>query len=291
MAENLLRRHNSSLALLLMAAIMVAPSASGQQTAPENAPVPPATSARPLAFEVVSIKPNKSGSFTRTVSNTPQGIRAVNMRLDLFVNWGLHDQQVLGGPDWLKTEGYDFEVKVADSDLDAYEKASFTETSRMLHDVLVDRLKLKDHHETREMPIYSLVVAKGGPKLKEVKPGGTYADGAKWAGGSPTGPGVFVLPGLIAGERRFVGQGGSIADFVSQLSYMAGVNRMVLDKTGLPGSYDFNLKWVPEGTGPESDTGTSIFTAIQEQLGLKLEPDKGPVEVLVIDHVERPSAN
>jgi uncharacterized protein (TIGR03435 family) len=289
MIENFLHKRVLHGVLLLF---MTTAMAASQSSAPQNVAAPPAVHTAPLEFEVVSIRPNKSGSRTRTVSNTPEGIRAVNMRLDMFVNWGLHDEQVLGGPDWVKTEGYDFEVKVADSDLAAYEKAPASETARMLHDVLVDRLQLKDHRETRELPIYSLVIAKSGSKLKEAKPGNAYADGAKWANGEPTGPGVFVFPGpTIASGRRVVGQGGSLVDLASRLCYMNGINRMVVDKTGLPGSYDFLMEWVPEGAGPESDTATSIFTAIQEQLGLKLEPDKGPVEVLVIDHVERPSAN
>ena len=292
MTENLVRRPNAHGALLLvLVATFASLAASAQLNEPQN-PAPPQTGAlRPLAFEVVSIKPNKSGSLTRSVSYGPEGLRAVNMRLDLFVDHGFRLQQVFGAPAWLQSEGYDFEAKVADSDLAVYKKASPAEFARMLHDVLVDRLKLKDHQEMRELPTYSLVIAKNGSKLKEVKPGNTYADGARLPSGNPTGPGVFVLRGLIAGERRIVGQSGSIADLVAKLSYMPGIDRMVIDKTRLSGKYDFNLEWTPESTSPETDTGTSILTAIQEQLGLKLEPDKGPVPVLVIDHIERPSAN
>jgi len=288
MIENFLHRRTPHVAFLLL---LTAASAVSQSTALPNAATSQAAAAPPLAFEVVSIKPSKSDSLTRSVTYGPEGIRAVNMRLDIFVHHGLRLQQVFGAPTWLQSEGYDFEAKVADADLAAYKNVSPAEFERMVHDVLVDRLKLKDHRETRELPTYSLVITKGGSKLKEVKPGNAYSDGAKLPSGNPTGPGVFVLRGLVAGERRIVGQSGSIADLVAKISYMSGIDRMVTDKTGLSGKYDFSLEWTPESAHPETDTGTSIFTAIQEQLGLKLEPDKGSVEVLVIDHVERPSAN
>ncbi len=163
------------------------------------------------------------------------------------------------------------------------------------------------HRETKELPVYALVIAKNGPKLHEAKPGDTYANGIKGPDGGPTGTGIMRVKMGAGGTSELVGQGLPIESLVRLLS--GQLHRTVLDKTGMKGIYDIMLQWTPDeshgamfkgaeggqlGTdsapSPES-SGPSIFTAIQEQLGLKLESQKGPVEILVIDHVERPSEN
>ena len=155
--------------------------------------------------------------------------------------------------------------------------------------------------------MYVLVIAKNGPKLQEAKPGDTYPKGLKNPdGGSPAG--IFWLRRAGAGGEA-IGQAWPMAKLVRLLSEDI-LNRSVLDNTGLTGSYDFTLQWSiadesqgpmfkgagddQQGTGgttPPESSGPSLFTAIQEQLGLKLESQKGPVQILVIDHVERPSEN
>ena len=165
----------------------------------------------------------------------------------------------------------------------------------MFQALLADRFKLKVHPETREQPVYALVIAKNGPKLTEAKSGDTYPNGIKDAFDGHTGPGV-----VNSSKHRIAGQAIPISTLVMILTQT--VDRTVMDKTALTGKYDLKLDWTPEtaastspGTDsavpPPDDSGPSIFTAIQDQLGLKLEPAKAQVEVLVIDHVEQPSPN
>ena len=160
-------------------------------------------------------------------------------------------------------------------------------------------------HETKELPVYALVVAKDGPKLHEAKPGDTYPNGIKGPDGTRDTPGTGLMRMGRGPANRSRGSHG--VPWCIMLSEQLG--RTVLDQTGLKGNYDFTLQWTPdqsqaampmgpEGGKPGADnapppesSGPSIFTAIQEQLGLKLESTKGPVEFLVIDHIERPSEN
>jgi uncharacterized protein (TIGR03435 family) len=172
---------------------------------------------------------------------------------------------------------------------------------QMTQALLADRFKLSIHRETKELPVYALVVAKNGPKLQEAKPDATYSNGLK-------GPDGVARKGVMRmGLGEVTGQGLSISSFARLLSQQLG--RTVIDKTGLTANYDFTLHWTPEegegqlfkGTGlapqgadsaaPAESSGPSLFSAIQEQLGLKLESQKGPVEIIVIDHVEKPSQN
>jgi uncharacterized protein (TIGR03435 family) len=169
----------------------------------------------------------------------------------------------------------------------------------MFQPLLADRFKLKFHYETRELPVYVLTIAKNGPKLKESQP-------------DPAGPpGPAGMRGKhmmrLMGMGHLEAQGISVTLLTHELSRQLG--RTVIDKTGLTGNYDFGLQWTPDlGTGPTfkgpqggpsagdngaapDASGPTIFTAIQEQLGLKVESQKGPVRVMVIDHVEPPSAN
>jgi uncharacterized protein (TIGR03435 family) len=138
----------------------------------------------------------------------------------------------------------------------------------MVQTLLADRFQLKFHRETRELPIYALVVAKNGAKLHAVSAAGL---------------------GVGMGKGRFNGRGADMPTLASVLSNELG--RLVFDRTGLSGFYDFTLTFEPDDTRAADTAGPSLFTALQEQLGLRLEPQKGPVETLVIDHAEKPSAN
>jgi uncharacterized protein (TIGR03435 family) len=143
---------------------------------------------------------------------------------------------------------------------------------KMVQAMLADRFKLATHTETRELPIYNLIVAKGGAKL-----GPTQESGSS----------VSTSSGRIE-----VQMANSVTVLAEELSKVAG--RDVVDKTGIAGRYHLTLRWTPDDsatTSSDNDSGPSLFTALEEQLGLKLEPAKGPVQVLVIDHVEMPSAN
>jgi len=237
---------------------------------------------------------------------SPDGLSATGGTVQMLIMsaYGISPHQISGAPSWLNSEGYDIEAKMDSSTADELRKLSDDERrdqrQRMLQALLADRFKLTIHHESKELPVYALVVAKDGPKFQEAKPGDAYPNGIKGPDGH-SGMGTMMV-----GNGTLTGQGVPLMNLVRFLTRELG--RTVIDKTGLTSKYDFTLKWTEErqapmfrgtegsqpGTGgtaaPES-SGPSIFTAVQEQLGLKLESEKGPVEILIIDHVEKPSEN
>jgi uncharacterized protein (TIGR03435 family) len=189
------------------------------------------------------------------------------MTLDrLIINaYRIKDYQLSSGPGWIHSERYDIEAK-------AEGNPSHDQIRLLLQQLLVERFHLVIHHETKDIPVYALVVAKGGAKLQE-------------APDRPTS-GINVNRGKIAG------QGVTAMELAEQLSRM--VDRPVVDHTGIKGFFDFTLEYSPVDAQPNDGPVAGladIFTAIQEQLGLKLESSKAPIEHLVIDHVERPSEN
>jgi uncharacterized protein (TIGR03435 family) len=204
--------------------------------------------------------------------------------------YGVELDEVYGLPDWAKDNHYDIQYKVAAEDIAGYRKLPRAESQRMTQAVLEDRLKLKVHFGTKEVSMYQLVIAKGDPKLHEAKPGDTYANGLKAPDGTP-----IAGAGAMMGRGFFTGQQVTISGLLNSLKGATG--RDVIDKTGLTGKYDIALHWVadPHPTSPDSatpeDVGPSIFTALQEQLGLRLEPTKGDVKTLIIDHIEPPTPN
>jgi bla regulator protein BlaR1 len=277
---------------------------SQPQTKGANAPV----------FEVASIKLNKSdnGLFKMMFEQDGFSATSVTMRMLIRTAYEVSDNQIFGVPNWLNSEKYDIEAKMDSSVADGLRKISEdqrrVEKRRMLQALLADRFKLTLHRETKQLGVYALVIAKNGPKLKEAKPGDTYPNGFK-EDGRPLGAGVFKLGRYAGGRGELIGQGLPMPTLVRLLSENI-LNRGVLDNTGLTGSYDFALQWTiadesqgpmfkgagddQQGTGsttPPDSSGPSLFTAIQEQLGLKLESQKGAGGVLVIDHVEKPSEN
>ena len=258
-----------------------------------------------FSFEVASIKPDKSGSTIWGIRPTPDGLsaRGTLQRLIRIV-YRIEPNQISGAPGWMSSERYDIEAKMDQATADRMEKLNDAQKTsarhRMLQTLLADRFKLTTHRTTKELPIYSLVVAKGGSKLHQAKPGDTYPNGIKGPDGRPAPVGSDLMR---MGRGELTAQGIGMEQVAHLLTQQTG--RTVVDNTGLKGNYDFALHWTPDqsapafngpsGGGPDSTTssesGPSIFTAIQEQLGLKLEPQKGPVEILVVDHVEKPSEN
>jgi uncharacterized protein (TIGR03435 family) len=245
-------------------------------------------------FEVVSVKPSKSGAAFFRIQFTPDGVRIENASLLMIIRaaYGLFnslDDKFLGVPGWAKTERFDVEAKVGPADVDEYKKLSMEQRQHMMQAVLADRFALQAHRETKEQPVYLLVIGKNGSKLAEAKPG----EGNE-AGGS-----------MKRSRDQLEGTGVLMSQVVSALTQTEG--RTVIDKTGLAGRYDFTLRWMPDEDGapmlkaadsgqPANEavpvsSGSSIFTAVQEQLGLRLEAAKGPVECQVVDHVEQPSEN
>lgn len=252
-------------------------------------------------YEVAAIKPNKAGMGS-TMLFTPDGLTARNVTLKFLIkmSYAVEDDQILGAPGWLNSETFDIDAKVDSSEVSELSKLSEHERQLMLQQLLADRFRLTLHREMKDLPVYALVIAKNGPKLHAAKAGDTYPNGIKGPDGKPAGHAGMMM----WGRDRLIGQGVPIASMVSPLSQQLG--RTVQDRTGLTGKYDIELHWTPDdaaGSGPPRDHATgdsglaaespepSFFTVMQEQLGLKLESRKAPVEVLVIDHVETPSAN
>jgi uncharacterized protein (TIGR03435 family) len=289
------------------------------------------------AFEVASIKPNRSGDMGAGIQFAPGRfiMNGATVRMLISVAYDVRDFQISGGPGWVASDKYDIQAKEPDAIAEELEKLPRDQRREkmglLIQSLLTDRFALKLAHTTKELPVYALVVAQNGPKLQEAKPGDTYPNGFKnpdasggGAGPAPGGgpPRSMAIgrgpdghaPGgmMMMGRGQLTGQGVPIKLLVQALSQQLG--RTVVDQTGLKGNYDFTLKWTPDqnspamamGPGgpapgapppgadnapPPDTSGPSVFTAIQEQLGLKLEPTKGPVEILVIDHIERPSEN
>jgi bla regulator protein blaR1 len=310
MTERVARKLDFSRKLLLSALGLMAvasPVVFGLLHATQSRGQSQDTAATSPVYDVASIKPNKSGTNMVRLMFTPDGLSATNGTLQMLINaaYRVENNQISGAPNWVNSERYDIEAKMDSSTADELRKLSEDDRrdvrQRMLQALLADRFKLTIHRETKELAVFALVVAKDGPKFQEAKPGDTYPNGIK----GPDGHGGAGM--MFMGREGLTVQGIPIADLVRHLSRQLG--RTVVDKTGLTGKYDFTLKWTPDerqapmfkgaegsqpGTGgtaaPES-SGPSIFTAIQEQLGLKLESEKGPVNILIIDHVEKPSEN
>jgi uncharacterized protein (TIGR03435 family) len=270
---------------------------------------PPAAAAATPSFEVASIKPNRSGDMRIAIRFQPGRFIANGISVKQLVGlaYDVRDFQVTGGPGWISSDRFDIDAKEPDGFSEELQKLPPDQRrgkmGLLIQSLLADRFKLRISHASKELPVYALVVAKNGPKIHEAKPGDTYPNGIKRPDGRPVGSAGMMR----MGPGELTGQGVPITFLVQQLSQQLGRN--VLDQTGLKGIYDLNLKWTPDpgsaammqgppGAGPGPDnapppdtSGPSIFTAVQEQLGLKLESTKGPVDILVIDKVEKPSEN
>lgn len=248
------------------------------------------------AFEVATVKPSAPDGTMVMTKATPDGMQIRNAPLIYVIHLaaGLlnaNDDQIIGAPSWVKTEKYDIAAKVNESDVPKLDKLSRIEKNEMMMSVLADRFSFAAHWQTRELPVYDLAAAKGGSRLREAKPGDTYPDGLKDDQGQSS-------PGMVrVGYGTVDCQAVPITTLLEILSSLAG--RTVQDKTGLTGKYDIKLRWRPEGSRPNPEAAADategseadFFTALQEQLGLRLIPAKGPVHVLVIDHIEKPSPN
>lgn len=273
-------------------------------------------------YEVATVKPSTEQDGRIRMMMTPDGaeFNGVQVQMLLQQAFGVERDRIDGAPDWVRSKRFDIAAKVAPEDAPTLDKLKIEQRRAMLLPLLEERFGLKYHHETRELPMYSLIIAKGGPKLKvsttppppppgaPAAPGGPAApDGPSPAAGSsrqrpgPGGPGMMRMsPGEIDAN------GGGMPFLAHALSALLG--RSVVDKTGLTGNYDFNLKWTPDestmprigpaggGPPPQADAsidpnGPTLFTALEEQLGLKLHSEKGKVDVIVIDHIDLPTEN
>ena len=244
-----------------------------------------------LQFEVASVKPNNSGSQNSNMELHPGGrITGTNVVLAglLRTIFNIQPYQLVNAPDWIETARFDIEAK-ADREYSAREDAPAPELLAMLRNLLADRFKLVVHRELREMPAYALINAKAdgtlGPQMRrsEIDCEAEAARAFAAKRGAPPGQKPVVRCRISTNAGRIVGTGTTITELIRRLS--APLGRAVVDRTGLSGSFDLELQWSPDQA---ADTpGPSLFTAIQEQLGLKLESQRAPVEVLVIDSVSQ----
>ena len=243
-----------------------------------------------VSSEVASIKLDKSGSGSSHSDFNHGRFTATNVRVKSLIQYeayGITGAQIAGGPKWLDSEAFDISAKIDDATTEQMETLDSEQRHQLNHQLfqqlLADRFKLVVHWETKELPVYALVIAKGGAKLTKSKDaeGGTSvsSDGRK---AQMTAKAVTMA---------------MLAQTLTQ-SLSRDLGRIVIDKTGMEGTYDLALQWMPDdgsaataNASNENSTGASIFTALQEQLGLKLESARGPVKTLVIDHIEQPSEN
>jgi uncharacterized protein (TIGR03435 family) len=230
-------------------------------------------------FDVASVKANRTGpTGTRTLNLVPGGLRVVNLPLStiLWMAHGVQADQIINIPEWAKTDAFDITAKGSGVTVDTFRP--------MLVDVLSDRFQLKTHHEMRELPVYRLLRVDEkslGPKLQQadydcgaagtsaVRPAPELAAELRNCGAGPFPGGIRVHGMPLRAFTRFAGP---------------AAGRVIVDETGITGNVDLDLAF-----SADSPDGPSLFTAVREQLGLKLESGRAPVEVIVIDHIDRPT--
>jgi uncharacterized protein (TIGR03435 family) len=284
------------------------------------APVWGQEAAKAPDFDAVSIKPFQPDSDKIMIRMLMQGDRysaaGVSVKGMIQYAYNLKSEDQIVGAGAVGDKRYNVEAKMDAETVATLAKMPLAESDavrrKMMQGMLADRFKLKVHHETKELPVYALVVSKGGPKLKEADPNAPMPNapnGMKMPDGGPNGIGMKMPEGAPRGNGMMMMTPGSmtargipIANLVNILTMQ--LHRQVVDKTGLTGKYDIDLKFGPEdgkammqgdssaGAGPvTTDSGPSIFTALEEQLGLKLDSTKGPVDTIVVEHLEMPSGN
>lgn len=247
---------------------------------PPPRPKPMPADAKPV-FEVATIKPSKAGAPGKGFRMNGRQFTTLNTSLNDLMTFafGIHVRQIVGGPAWFESEKYDL---LATPDVEG--QPNHDQIRGMMQKLLADRFQLKFHRDKKELSVYTILVAKGGPKLTK-----SESDSQ--------------LPGLFfRGLGNLPARNATMGEFAGLLQ-SAVLDKPVVDQTGLTGRFDFTLKWTPDefqfsglGIKPPAPTDSAdappdLFTAIQQQLGLKLESTKAPAEVFVIDHVEKPSEN
>jgi uncharacterized protein (TIGR03435 family) len=264
---------------LTVVATVLIPLAVGIMSSPATLAQSSAPGGKRSGFEVASIKASKPGGGRGTSLLTdPVGrftAENATLRTIIAFAFGVRDFQMSGGPSWLDSDRFDIVAKPEATSNPA-------QVGQMVQSLLADRFNLKFHRETKVMPVLALVVGKNGPKLKQTKPEDDASRPNR---------------GFQGGRGELTALGSDMGALATRLSAVLG--RPVIDRTALTGKFDFKLQWRPDNrvqmkspdeSVADSETGPSIFTAVQ-QLGLKLEDQKGPVEFIVIDSVEKPSAN
>jgi uncharacterized protein (TIGR03435 family) len=251
-------------------------------------------------FEAASVKPDNCGLGPQTrILPGRLAVACASLRDLIAFAYGLRTDQITEGPSWIASDRYAIEATTAGNTPGSHIAGT------MLQALLEDRFKLVVHRETRQLPVYELTVLRNGLKLQPTKEG-SCTPFSRDSPPLPPAPGTTRLPfcgfprsGRSGSTWTLEGQGirmGALAESLSRLQ----VGRSVIDKTGMPGTYDVHLKWTADPAPPDNPGAPPavddlsepfLFTAVREQLGLRIESAKGPVEVVVIDHAERPTEN
>jgi uncharacterized protein (TIGR03435 family) len=278
-------------AAAIIALVLIAPPLQGQM--PRMSAVDQdgkASATGPLPeWDVAVVKPHAADDNTMSWRSTDDSVDLVNLSLENMIcnAWDLNSFQVSGLSGWMKSGRYDLTAKVSADDVAAYKKLSLTQRAEMLQKLLIERFQLRVHRETKTLPIYELAVDKSGSKLKP-----TTAIDAPSAEERRANPDKYKKGSMTMGPGRYEGTGVRVDSLTSQLENSLG--KPVHDTTGLTGLYDITLHYRPEETAADNGENAdvpSVFSAVQEQLGLKLVPAKGPVETLVVDAAQKPDAN
>jgi len=253
--------------------VLAVAASGGWLCAQQIQPLKPMAADAHPSFEVASIKlsdPENTSSGFETRDRTVF-IQNETMNAMISYAYGVHAKQIVGAPDWFGTVHFDIK---GFGDVPGYPNTK--QYLEMLQKLLTDRFELKFHHDRREMSCYGITVAKGGPKMEASKSPNGLQD---QTGGSRNGVASWRISST------------SMPEFAQFLQFQ--LDRPVVDQTGLKGKYDFKLAWMKDNAPPSSDPNAppGFFTAIQEQAGLKVEPSKAEVDVLVIDHVVQPSTD
>ncbi len=241
-------------------------------------------------FEVATVRPNKSGEQGASLGPRPGGrLIGTNQTLRNLIRnaFNVQPDQLIGGPDWLDADRFDIQAKAADADLNEKGMLSYPQFMLRLQSLLEDRFRMVTHWEMRERPVYVLVLASPGKLGPRLKP--HTGDCNRPPGSAPAPGSAAVRCGTNANTAagKVTGTGITMETFARNLS--GGTGRYIIEKTGLTGAYDLELEYTPDQSA--NTTGASLFTAMQEQLGLKLDSQRAPIDVLVIHRVERPTAD
>jgi uncharacterized protein (TIGR03435 family) len=240
-------------------------------------------------WDVASLKPHAAGDQMMSWRTTADGLSLMNLPLENMIcsAWDMKPYQLSGLTGWMTNTTFDLTAKVSGEDVAAYKKLNGLQRREMLQKLLIERFQLKVHSETKILPTYDLVVDKSGSKLKPstvIEPPSLEEMKAH--------PEKYRKGSMSMGPGMYNGTGVEVRSLASQLANALG--RPVNDATGLTGLYDITLRFRPEegaAAGSDSSDAPSIFSAVQDQLGLKLVPSKGPVARLVVDAAQRPEAN
>ncbi len=246
------------------------------------------------SFEAATIKPNTGGDFGnyfRMMGVTPS---MTNQSLKNMILWAyrVHDFQIIGGPGWMSSDRWDLQAKTTQG-------AAYDKMQLMVQSLLQDRFKLALHREIKELPIYNLTVAKAGLKIQPNAEGSCIPPDPKNPGPAPGKTFMDYCGTSGFGRCSMMGTSSTMTELAEALANPVAADRTVVNQTGIEFHFRYEVKYAPEltaisqpgGPPPACGDAPSIFTALQEQLGLRLDSAKGPVEVLVIDHAEKPSEN